>query len=282
MTTGLLSNGGVSKMVIPPETRVHKTPTSLREPQTELNDLFPERENLITQLIYALLTKEHVLIFGKFGTGKSKLMEYFFGSFTGANMFSIEMTKFMTESNIVGIPNPKIMREEGRIWHERAGTMLDAHFAELDEIFDATDYLLRGTLLGILNERRFNRGVQLEKANLHMAVASTNADPQGEIKRSPALGAVVDRFLFQTRVFYLEKDSSRRRMYAKYLSGDQPSVQIPYEDIAEFADSVALVPITDPILLELHNRIIQDFRKKKEVEFSDRRACQALRLVQAN
>lgn len=254
---------------------------SIRKLQEELNDLFPERENLITQLVYGLLTREHVLVFGKFGTGKSRLVERFVGAFTGANFFSIELTKFMTESNIVGIPNPKILREEGRIWHERQGTMLDAHFAELDELFDANDYLLR-TLLGLLNERRFNRGVQHERANLHMALASTNANPELEMKRSSTLGAVVDRFLFQTEITYLTKDESRRRMYMKYVMDARPSIQIPYDNVAFLANAVAQTSVNDPVLIELHNQIVQEFQKKRGVIFSDRRACQALKLAQAN
>lgn len=254
---------------------------SVRTLQEQLNDLFPERDELITQLIYGLLTREHVLVFGTFGTGKSLLVDRFFGAFTGGNAFSIELTRFMTESNIVGIPNPKILREEGRIWHERQGTMLDAHFAELDELFDANDYLLR-TLLGILNERRFNRGVQLEKANLHMALASTNANPEVEMKRTPGLGAVVDRFLFHTEVKYLEEDESRRRMFRGYLGGMAPTVTIPYHDVAALADAVMSLTIDDPVLIELYNQILTGFTDKQGVVISDRRACQTLKVVKAN
>ncbi|MCX6715214.1 MAG: AAA family ATPase, partial [Candidatus Uhrbacteria bacterium] len=231
--------------------------------------------------ICALLTREHVLVFGKFGTGKSRLVEFFFGAFTEANLFSIELTKFMTESNIVGMPNPKTLRDEGIIHHERAGTILDAHFAELDELFDANDYLLR-TLLGVLNERRFHRGVQMEKAFLHTALASTNADPEVEMKRAPNLGAVVDRFLFQTGVKYLETDEGRRRMFTNYLANARPATKIPYANLNAFSDAVKGVSIQDAMLVELYNQILQAFQKGQKVQFSDRRTCQALKLAQAN
>lgn len=261
--------------------RLPEIASSLRELQSQMNDLFPEREALINQLIYGLLTREHVLVHGGFGTGKSRLVDQFFGAFTEAKFFSVELTKFMTESNIVGIPNPKILREEGRIFHEIHGTMLEAHFAELDELFDANDHLLR-TLLGILNERRFNRGIQLEQARLHMALASTNADPELETKRSPTLGAVVDRFLFRTQVSYLTKDESRRQMYTKYVTRAKISVRIPFADVEAIANAVADTSVTNPLLLDLHNQIVQGFQKAKGEVFSDRRACQAIRLAQAN
>jgi MoxR-like ATPase len=82
--------------------KTQRTIKLIRQLQTELNELFPERESLITQLVYALLTREHVLVFGKFGTGKSRLVEDS-SAFTGANLYSVELTKFMTESSIVGI-----------------------------------------------------------------------------------------------------------------------------------------------------------------------------------
>ncbi len=260
---------------------VAETALAVRALQEELNDLFPERESLITLLGYGLLTREHLLVYGKFGTGKSRLVELFFGAFTDSELFSLELTKFMTESNVVGIPNPKLLREEGRLWHEREGTMLDADFVELDEFFDANDLLLR-VLLGILNERRFKRGRQFERANLHMALASTNGLPEAEVKRSPQLGAVVDRFLFQTQVEYLTRDDSRRRMYTKYLGNARPTVTIPFASMTALAQAVRDIPINDPVLVELHNQIVQGMQKELKRTFSDRRACQALKLAQAN
>ena len=222
--------------------------SSIRTLQAELNELFPEREPVVTQLVYGLLTREHVLVFGTYGTGKSRLVDRFFGAFPYANLFSVECTKFMTESNVVGIPNPKKLREEGRILHDREWTILDAQFAELDELFDANDPLLR-TLLGILNERRFIRGVQREKANLHTALASTNADPEAVVKQSPTLGALVDRFLFQTQVKYLQQGASRRRMLAKYLSDERPTGGISYGGVEALATAVRDTRIDDPVLI---------------------------------
>ncbi len=258
-----------------------ETAEKIRQLRDELNDLFPEREPLINQLMYALLTREHLLIYGTFGTGKSWLVECLFGAFTGASLFSVEFSKFMTESNIIGIPNPKILREEGRVWHERKGTIMDAHFAEFDELFDANDLLLR-SLLGILNERRFNRGVQLEKTHLHTSLASTNDDPEQQVKRFPKLSAVVDRFLFQTGVSYLETEEGRRRMLENYLARKRPQTHIPFADLSELAKTVHDLPFTDLALVDLHQRIAAAFQKESDLVISDRRLCKALEAVKAN
>jgi hypothetical protein len=111
-------------------------------------------------------------VFGTYGTGKSLLIGRFFKAFQGGEFFSVELSKYMTENNLVGMPNPKLMREEGKIEHNLEGTIVKADLAELDEVFDANACTLR-TMLGILNERRFHRGPQHVDAPLHMAVAST-------------------------------------------------------------------------------------------------------------
>jgi MoxR-like ATPase len=278
-TLATVSTSGIIEPAAPVETA-----NKLIALRDELNDLFPERKELVDQLVYAVLIREHVLVFGTFGTGKSHFVNCFFGAFQNASMFSVELTRFMTDANIIGVPNSKILREEGRIFHERAGTMLDARFGELDELFDANPPVLR-TLLGILNERRFNRGVQHERALLHTAMASTNADPRMEVKRYPELGAVVDRFLLQTEVKYLEQPESRRRMLANYLARRRPSIQIEYTDLEALADAVAAVPIADPVFIDLHEQILtgaRSIRPKEDGPISDRRACQAFKLVQAH
>jgi len=58
--------------------KIAKTVSALNELQAQMNDMFPERETLIQQFVYALLTREHVLVFGTFGTAKSLMIGRFF------------------------------------------------------------------------------------------------------------------------------------------------------------------------------------------------------------
>src|SRR5262249_21679936 len=147
----------------------------------------PERDHLVSQIVYALLTRENVLIHGVYGTGKTDLVNAVFGAFETPTLFSIALTKFMSEAHVIGVPDPRELREEGNLRYQRDGGILDAHLVELDEIFDANAPLLR-VLLGILNERTFKRGRQIEPANLHSAIASTNGDPEQVIRNAPELG----------------------------------------------------------------------------------------------
>lgn len=247
----------------------------------ELTMIFPERRHLIQQIVRALLVREHVIIFGVYGTGKSDLVHTLFGCITGATTFSIGLSKFMTEGNLVGIPDPKQMREEGKVVYRRDGGILDYDFAELDELFDSAPPLLR-VLLGILNERQFKRGRQIESANLHTAIATTNGDPEEELRQHPELGAVIDRFLFLSQVRYLVEPESQRRMLEKYLGGETPTVQISLEDIKYMSAIVTGAnQISDPEFVAVYNEVIAAYEKATNRKISDRRRCQLLQLIEA-
>lgn len=248
----------------------------------QIGTIFPEREHLLQQVLYALLTKEHVLVFGTHGTGKSDLLQTVFGTFEGARVFSIALSKFMSEANVIGIPDPALMREKGEVRYRRDGGILDADFAELDELFDSNWPLLR-VLLGILNERSFKRGRQVEDANLHTAVACTNGSPEAEVKKQPELAAVVDRFLFHCRVQYLAKPESRHAMYLKYLAGAKPSVKVTLRDLKKLSDVVTDAnQISDEHLIRTYDRIVTAYVEKTKQVVSDRRRCKLLQLVEAN
>ena len=263
--------------------RVAAVGEKLRRLKDELTVIFPERRHLIEQIIYAMLTQEHVLVFGTFGTGKTDLIHTLFSCITAARIFPIGLSKFMTEAHIIGIPDPKVMREKGDILYRRDGGILDADFAELDELFDSNPPLLR-VLLGILNERQFKRGRQVEDAKLHTAIACTNGDPAEEMRKHPELGAVIDRFLFLSRVRYLQGADSRRLMYTKYLEGSKPTVSIPLEDL-KYASSIVVDAnqITDPLIIDTYDRVIDGYQKQVQDQvISDRRRCKLFQLIEAN
>jgi len=261
--------------------RVGEIGTKVRQMVDELSFIFPERLHLINQIVFALLTQEHVLVFGLHGTGKSDLIHTLFGVFSGAKKFSIGLSKFMSEANIVGIPDPKKMREDGEVRYRRDGGILDADFAELDELFDSNPPLLR-VLLGILNERQFKRGRQVEDAKLHTAIACTNGEPEEEIKKHPELQAVVDRFLFLCQVKWLDNPESRRRMYEKFLSGECPTVSIPLSDLKYLSQIVVRAnQVSDPQFIAVFDRVVEEYLKKVNKKISDRRKCKLLQLVEA-
>ncbi|MEK7648411.1 MAG: AAA family ATPase [Patescibacteria group bacterium] len=265
--------------------RIGEIGTKLRKLIDQMSFIFPARTHLLQQILFALLTRQHVLIFGTYGTGKSDLVNTIFEAFEGCKIFSIELSKFLSESSIFGVPDPKKMREQGEVYYNPEYGILVADFAELDEFFDANDSLLRATL-GVLNERHFKRGRQFEWAKLHSAIASTNGDPRATVKNKPELGAVVDRFLFQCRVGYVQTKEQRLRMYEKYLSGEKPSVKLTLEELKHISGIVVDAnQIDDPEFLVVYDDVVEAYKAKMGtgiLEISDRRRCRLLQICEAN
>lgn len=255
----------------------------MRRIEADLNEIFPEREFLIRQIIMALLTKEHIMVYGEYGTAKSDLTRTLFETITGGEVFSIALTKFMTESSFIGLPNPKVMAEEGRLEYDVKSGILVADFVELDEFLDASDPTQR-TFLGILNERVFKRGRQSELAKLHTAVASTNGNPAETLTGQNNLGAVLDRFLFWSHVGYLEETEGRLKMYAKYLSGAKPTEKISLDELKKISEVVVNpCQISDPEIIEVYDKAVEAVASYSlDGTVSDRRKCKLTSLLEAN
>lgn len=156
-----------------------------------------ERNELDHVCSLGALTGEHILIAGEPGTAKSLHAERFFAHFPTARKFSVQLSKFSTEEVVFGpLDVPKL--REGEYAHAYENSILDSHFAFIDEIFDASDVLLR-SLLGVLNERKFQRGNFKVMCPLISAIGTANYTRINNVTE-----AVVDRFLFQMWVKPIE------------------------------------------------------------------------------
>lgn len=152
-----------------------------------------ERGQIDRVLELAAITGENVLVSGPPGTAKSLQAERFFDHFPTARKFSVQLSKFSTEDVLFGPLDISALRE-GVYEHVYKNTVLDCHFAYIDEIFDASDVLLR-SLLGVLNEHKFQRGDFKINCPLISAIGTANYTRLNDVTE-----AVVDRFLFQMNV----------------------------------------------------------------------------------
>lgn len=148
---------------------------------------------LLAQTIFALLTRENLLIFSPAGTAKTLFASLLFGRIRGARVFDTQMSKGTLAEELFGSVDIEQMKQ-GRVVHATRDTLVDADLAFVDEFFDANDMVLRA-LLGIFNERVFKKGSQLEKARLHTGIAAANYLRATEITE-----AVLDRFLFRAYI----------------------------------------------------------------------------------
>lgn len=149
------------------------------------------RDEIIKQIIYAILCREHLLLLSRTGMAKSYLANHVFNIFNDVRVFSTQASKDQTPDNYFGPYNIEEFKK-GRIRHNIHGSIIEANFVLLDEFFDANDVVLR-SLLTVLNERKFINGPEQIDVAIHTAIATANYMRLNEVTE-----AILDRFLFKS------------------------------------------------------------------------------------
>ncbi len=148
------------------------------------------RRDIVKQAFFAILTGEHMLLLSRTGMAKSYLAQYIFNTFEGARVFSAQASKDQTPDNYFGPYNIEEFKK-GRIRHNIKGSIIESNLVFLDELFDASDVVLR-SLLTILNERKFINGSEQIDTAVHTAIATANYMRMNEVTE-----AVLDRFTYK-------------------------------------------------------------------------------------
>src|SRR3990172_768584 len=196
------------------------------------------------------------------GVGKSLLASEFCRRLDGVKHFETGVTKQSTEEVFLGPLSIKGYREGKYAW-EYEGSLLTAHMAFIDEVFDASDALLR-TLLRILNEREFRRGTFYVKCPLETCIAAANYTRVNEVT-----AAVVDRFLFKWAVSPVR---AKERLIG--WSPLQNGKHVSLDDLQKMRVSMAKIPLAN----ELAKALVEIARALK---FSDRTLNKAAKVVRA-
>ena len=171
--------------------------------QTELNSVFPERQDAIEATLLAILSKEHVFLVGPPGTAKSLLITTVIKAITGATYFKCAMSKTRSAEAVLGPLDIKLFREQGIQVRNDKGYLTDVNFAFVDEIGKMSP-ILGHDLLAAYNEREkheVNNGNSVHSIPLYSSFSASNEMLTDE---SDDAAALWDRILFRVVVDYLK------------------------------------------------------------------------------
>jgi MoxR-like ATPase len=154
-----------------------------------LKGRFVRRGEVIDLIALALVAGEHLYLYGPPGTAKSALIRLF-AQLVDARYFEYLLTRFTEPNEIFGPVDIKQFRE-GNYTRRTERMLPEAEIVFLDEIFKSNSAILN-SLLGILNERRFNNGAEIVEVPLISLYAAAN-----EVPNDDNLAAMFDRFLLR-------------------------------------------------------------------------------------
>ena len=158
------------------------------------NSIFYDRHKEIKALLIALLSRQHVLLIGPAGTGKSALSSMLSKLVQDSRYFQHLLTRFSTPDELFGPLSLKEL-EQGNFKRNISGMLPEAHFAFIDEIFKANSSVLN-SLLSLMNERIFYDNGKPIQCPLMTLIASSNE----YIEEDDGLEALFVRFLLRLEV----------------------------------------------------------------------------------
>lgn len=173
----------------------------------ELADALIERDDEIDLALTALVAREHLLLVGPPGCGKSLLLDSLL-SWIECRRFSILLTKFTTPEEVVG-PIALSALKEDRYRRVTTNRLPEAELAFVDEVWKASSAILN-TLLRLLNEGVIENDGGWTKVPLRLCVAASNEWPNPESGKE--LSALLDRFVFRKTVRPILTAAGRDRL----------------------------------------------------------------------
>lgn len=231
-----------------------------------------DRDQLAELMVLGAVAREHLLIVGPPGTGKSAVVRRV-ADCLGGHYFEYLLGRFTEPSELFGPVNLGKLRE-GLVETDTAGMLPEADIAFLDEVFLGSTAILN-TLLGLLNERQFRRGHTHIRCPLRICVGAANGLPEDD-----SLAAFADRFLLHAFVEPVA-DHRLEELLAAGWQAARPASSAR-ADLACLDVLTAAVDDTDMDLVR--PALAQAVRQLRQagIALSDRRIVRAQRLIAAS
>ncbi|ACB40740.1 AAA family ATPase [Pyrobaculum neutrophilum] len=171
-----------------------------------LDSLFYKFTDEITASLTAVLTRENFILIGPPGTAKTMLVAST-SKLLKARWFYRLLTKFTEVEEVIG-PIDVVELLKGNVKRIYTNSIVEADFALLDEIFNASSAILN-TMLTILNERVIYDGGSIIPVKTWTVFGATNRIPDEE-----ELQALYDRFPLRVFTKYAEPDETENLIKA--------------------------------------------------------------------
>jgi MoxR-like ATPase len=240
----------------------------------ELADALIERDDEIDLVLTALIAREHLLLVGPPGCGKSLLLDSVLSWMHGTR-FSILLTKFTTPEEVVGPISIHALKED-RYRRVTAGRLPEAELAFIDEIWKASSAILN-TLLRMLNERAFENDGVFAPVPLRLCVAASNEWPSPETGQE--LTALLDRFLFRKTVRPILSMSGRRKLLWTRDHAARLSTTITADEVDAAHAAAQALPWSDDAV-EAIELILRELAREG-IQVGDRRQYKSVAAAQA-
>jgi len=256
----------------------HPIATQLRHLETELNEFYLEREDVIRTALLALLAAEHLFILGSPGTAKSDLIVRIFNAIKGARHMEVALSKHRPSEAVLGPLDVKRFRETGEYLLRREGYATQVELLFLDEI-GKMSAILGHDLLALLNERKYHEvtdGRSAHPAPLSSAFCASN---EMLTEESDDAAATFDRLLFRIVV----ENIQGRGNFARLLTASDPVIttEIKWDELKQaIDDEVPAIQLSEATVQSLVN-LREAFRAASIVP-SDRRWRACRKALQAS
>lgn len=242
----------------------------IKDIQNAICSQYSEREEVIEGLVVAMIARQHALLIGPPGTGKSALVSDLTSRITGANYFQWLLTRFSTPEELFGPVSLKDL-EQGIYRRNTNAKLPEAHVSYLDEIFKGNSAILNA-LLTLINERIFYNNGGIAQSPLMSLIGSSNEYPE----EGEGLEALFDRFLIRFEVNYIGEDKS----FVSMLKGAAPSpADMTLEELFQlqfYSDTVTIPEEVFDTLARIRSEL-----KDEGIHPSDRRFKQSLSVIRA-